>query len=81
MYMVHITKFSGQTHEASYTVPAFLVRFADKVLPRAAISALAGQGIDIPAIAEARRKGNAYSRSFDVVERGISKRVFVSLER
>lgn len=81
MTKIQIDKFKGSTHERSFSVPGGIVMLARRFLPRSAIADLDRRGLDIEAIAEAREKGQPYSRSLKVVERGVEKTIYVSLAR
>ncbi|CAB3665268.1 MAG: hypothetical protein J0I68_00835 [Achromobacter sp.] len=77
--MLKIEKFIDGQHEKTIKAPAFLVSLASKMLPESGHSKLMAQGINLRAMAQAKRSGTAYSTSFSVRERGISKRIVVSL--
>jgi hypothetical protein len=75
-----IVKFIGAEQDSSFTVPGPLIGLAVRLLPRAALSSLAGRGIDLAAIAAALKSGDAYSSSAQVRERGFDKTVLASID-
>ena len=79
MAKVKIEKFIDGKHETSISVPAFVLGIARTLLPESALSSLANNGINVREIMEAKHKGIAYMASVDVCERGVSKKVVVSL--
>jgi len=50
------------------------------LLPEAGRIGLAAHGIELQAILDADKEGQIYSRSIDVSEKGVSKRVIISLQ-
>lgn len=79
MTKLQIDTFIGTQHERSFAVPGVLIDLADRFLPAQAIDKLADKGIDVPAIAEARRMGTPYSRSVRLRERGVEKTIYMTL--
>lgn len=79
MTKLQIDTFIGTEHERSFAVPGVLIDLADRFLPVQAIDKLAEKGIDVPAIAEARRLGTPYARSVQLNERGVEKTVYLTL--
>lgn len=79
MVKVKIEKFVEGKHETSISVPAFILGIAKALLPGSALSSLATKGIDVQEIMDAKLKGVAYKRTVNVRERGVSKKVVVSL--
>ena len=76
---IKIEKFINGEHETSFNVPAFVFGLARTLLPESALYSLAKSGINVRAILEAKDKGVTYTASVDVCERGINKKVVVSL--
>lgn len=63
-----------------FSFPSQLLGWATVVLPRSALAkSLAGRGIDVSALLRARKRGVRYSSAIDVLEKGVLKRVVVSL--
>jgi hypothetical protein len=79
MSRLRVDKYIGTEHEKSFTVPGLLIDFAVRVLPRSALASLSKQGIDIAAIAAAKRRHGTYSSSIEVHEHGVKKTVSASL--
>ena len=79
MSKLQIEKFIDGKHETTIRVPTFLIGIAKTLLPESALVALTNRGITVQAIAEAKKRGVAYSASLDVCEHGIEKKVVVSL--
>ena len=52
---------------------------APRLLPNAAQTELAAKGIPLPAIDEARKNGQPWQTELTILERGIQKRVVVTL--
>lgn len=79
MSKLQIEKFIDGKHETTIRVPTFLIGIAKTLLPESALVALANRGINVLAIAEAKKQGVTYSTSLDVCEHGIDKKIVVSL--
>jgi len=79
MATVLVEKFVEGRYDTSFKVPTSALRLAHRFLPGAALSALADRGLEIGTILRAHAGGEAYSVTFMIRERGISKRVVVSL--
>ncbi|HSD39005.1 MAG TPA: hypothetical protein VLC92_15945 [Rhodocyclaceae bacterium] len=77
--MLKIEKFVGDKHETTISVPGFVASVCSVLLPESAHVALASHGIKLREVAEARRNGAPYSASVAVSERGVNKRVVISL--
>lgn len=79
MTNVKIEKYADGVYETSFTVPAFVLGMARTLLPAAALNALAGRGLPVRELLDARTRGIPYSATFDVREHGIRKQIAVSL--
>jgi len=79
MTRLKIEKFVHGQHETTLSVPLFAVRALNAVLPSSALGALGMNGIDVAEILKAKRLGAGYSTTLDVCERGVTKRIVVSL--
>lgn len=79
MASVRIEKFVDGVFETSLKVPAFVLVMAQTLLPDSALNTLAGRGIHVHEILDAKAKGIRYSATFDVREHGIRKQITVSL--
>jgi hypothetical protein len=69
----------GAQRETFFTIPIFVLGMAKTLLPESALSSLTNSCINLREILEAKDKGIACAASVDVRERGISKKVVVSL--
>lgn len=79
MAKVMVEKFVGGKHEATFSFPASILSVASALLPQAALSSLADKGVDVPSILLARKQRIPYTASVNVVEKGVSKTVVVSV--
>ena len=79
MAKVLVEKFIAGRPEMHFSFPSQLLGWATVVLPRSALASLAGRGIDVTALLRARKRGVRYSSAIDVLEKGVLKRVVVSL--
>jgi hypothetical protein len=79
MSKLRVDKYVGTEHEKSFTVPGCLIDLAVRVLPRSALVSLSERGIDIAAIAAAKKRHGTYSSSTEVHEHGVKKTVSASL--
>jgi len=77
--MLKIEKFISEKREISLNFPNIVVWMARNLLPNAAKIELAAKGISLPEIEEARKNGKSYQAELTVSERGIQKRVVVTL--
>jgi hypothetical protein len=77
--MLKIEKFIGEKREQNLHFPNLVVWMARRLLPNAAQIRLAAKGISLPAIEEARKNGKSWQAELTVLERGIQKRVVVTL--
>ncbi len=66
--------------EASFSVPVVVLRIANAVLPSAAVGALASRDLNVRQLLEARSSGSGYRATLNVRERGLTKKIVVSLE-
>ena len=77
--MLKIEKYINEKREQSLHFPNLVVWMARRLLPNAAQTELAAKGISLPAIDEARKNGQSYQAELTILERGIEKRVIVTL--
>lgn len=77
--MLKIEKYINEKREQSLRFPNLVVWMARRLLPNAAQTELAAKGISLPAIDEARKNGQSYQTELTILERGIEKRVIVTL--
>ena len=80
MVNVKVQKFVDGKRETSFSVPVFVLRIAHAMLPGAALDALARRGLNVRQLVEAKRSGSSYTATLRVRERGVEKKVVVSLE-
>lgn len=79
MATVKIEKFIDGKHETTFTVPFFLLRLLNLLMPGTALRALTHKGINVAEILAAGHLRQPYSTAIHVRERGIDKKVVVSL--
>jgi len=79
MATVLVEKFVEGRYETSFKVPTSMLRLANRFLPGAALSALADRGLELQSILVAHARGETYTETFMVRERGVLKRIVVSL--
>lgn len=79
MAKVMVEKFVGDQREARFSFPASFLGLASALLPQSALNALGNKGIDVPGMLLAGKLGVPYTASVNVVEKGISKTVVVSV--
>jgi hypothetical protein len=77
---VKVQKFVDGKREISFSVPVFILRIANLILPGAALDALATRGLNVRHLVQAKRRGSSYTATLRVRERGVEKKVVVSLE-
>lgn len=65
--------------EKTITLPMFLLRIVMWMMPRSTLNDMAARGLDLRAAIEASRQGVFYRREFPIRERGVDKRLVVSL--
>lgn len=80
MKTIKIQKYVGEKHEKTITVPAILVDALALVLPQSGVSEFQKHGIDLPALEMAVRNGTPYSRTTEVSEGSVLKRIVISVE-
>ncbi len=80
MVNLKVQKFVDGERETSFSVPAFILRIANAILPGAALDALGKRGLNVRQLVEAKRTGSSYTATLCVRERGVEKKVVVSLE-
>lgn len=80
MAKVTIEKSIDGLRESAFSVPAFVVSLAARLLPGSALRTLAGHGLDVRDILKANASGAPWSGTFDMREHGIRKQVSVSLD-
>jgi hypothetical protein len=74
-----IEKFVGETHETTIKIPLLVLHVATKLLPKMAFAALDAKGINLKEILEAKTNGATYSKTINVCEHKINKRVVMSI--
>jgi len=79
MSTLQIEKFIDGKHETTFSIPTFILRIAQILLPQSALIALEKRGINLQEIADAKKQGISYSTTLDVREKGIDKRIVISL--
>lgn len=79
MAKVKIEKFIDGKHETSFNVPVFVLDIARALLPESALISMARRGINLREILDANDRGIAYAVSIEVRERGINKKILISL--
>lgn len=79
MANIRIDKSINGEHETSLSVPTFVLGIAKSLLPQSALSVMAGHGINVQEILDAKARGVAYTGTVEVREHGISKQIAVSL--
>jgi hypothetical protein len=79
MAVLRVEKFVDGGYEASFNVPTSVLRLATKILPRAALQALAHRGLDLHEVLTAQTSGAYFSKTVMLRERGFSKRIELSL--
>ncbi|PSJ62218.1 hypothetical protein C7I85_07850 [Mesorhizobium soli] len=79
MARLTIEKFIDGKRETAFTMPAFVLGLARAIMPKSALASLESQGLDLPGLLEAKRAGKPCTKSFHVSEKGVSKKIVVSL--
>lgn len=79
MANVKIEKYVHGAFESAVSVPAWALRAARRLLPAAALQALAARGLHVQEILNAANSGRPYSTTFEVREHDILKQVRVTL--
>lgn len=80
MKTIKIEKFINGQDEKTTTVPAAWLDVLALLLPQAGVSELQKHGIDLPALERACREGEAYSRTIEVREGDVLKKVILTVE-
>lgn len=79
MSTLQIEKFIDGKHETTFSIPTFFMGIMQTLLPKSAIIALEKRGINLQAIADAKKQGTGYSTTLNVREKGIDKKIVMSL--
>jgi len=79
MKTLKIEKFINDQHESTTNVPAALVDLLSFILPKSGVSELQQHGIDLPALVRACKDGTKYTRTIEVKEETIDKKVIISI--
>ncbi len=79
MANLKIEKFVGETHNTTIKVPLLMLRVATKLLPKKTLTALEAKGIDVKQIFQAETSGGTYRKAIEVRERGINKKIILSV--
>lgn len=79
MKTVKIEKYIGKNFESRFSVPVFVFRLGNSLLPGTLIKRLADGGIDLEEMLAAKRQDRPYLRVVEVNEHGVDKRIVVSL--
>lgn len=77
--MLKIEKLIDGRHEKTIKAPAFFISLANRILPQSGHAKLLAQGINLREMALANQRGASYSTSFSVRERGVDKKIVISL--
>jgi len=80
MKTIKIQKYINEKHEKTLSVPVVLVDALSFILPQAGVSELQKHGIDLPALEQARRTNTPYTKTIEVKEGGVPKKLIISLE-
>jgi hypothetical protein len=78
---VKVEKFVDGKRDLSFSVPVFVLRIANVILPAAALDSMARRGLNVRQLVDAKRTGASYTATMRVRERGVEKKVVVSLEQ
>jgi len=79
MKTITIEKFVNGQHQKTTNVPAALVDMLSFILPQSGIGELQKHGIDLPAIETACKTGTAYSKTIEVEEGSVLKKVIITV--
>ncbi len=79
MSKITVEKYVAGTLENSFGVPLFAVNILAQLLPASASKELAGRGIDLQAILNAKQQGTSYRSSAEVTEDGVEKTVVITV--
>jgi len=80
MKTIKIEKIVNGQHEKTTSVPAALVEVLSSILPQSGLSELQKYGIDLPALELACKEDKPYSKTLEVKEGGVLKKVIISVE-
>ena len=80
MKTIAIQKFIDGRHEKTTKVPAALVDVLSFILPQSGIGELQKHEIDLPAIERACKEDGTYSKTIEVKEGNVLKKVIISVE-
>ena len=80
MRTIKIEKFINGQREKTINVPAALVDALTFILPQAGVSELQKHGIDLPALELACKADKTYSKTIEVKEGSVLKKVIISVE-
>ena len=80
MKTIKIEKFINGQHEKTTNVPASLVDVLSFILPQSGVSELQKHGIDLPALELACKEDKTYSKTIEVKEGSVLKKVIISIE-
>ena len=80
MKTIKIQKFIQDQHEQTLNVPTALFDVLSFILPQAGITELLKHGIDLPAIELACKTDTPYSKTIEVKEGHVLKKVIISVE-
>ncbi len=80
MKTIKIQKYIGEQHEKTISVPVILVEALALILPQSGVGELQKHGIDLPALELAIKSSAAYSKTTELTEGGVLKKIVISLE-
>jgi hypothetical protein len=80
MKTIKIQKFINEQHEKTMNVPLVLVDALSFILPQGGVSELQKHGIDLPALDQAHKTNTPYTKTIEVKEGAVLKKVIISLE-
>jgi hypothetical protein len=80
MKTIKIQKYVGENLEKTVTVPVILVDALALILPQSGINELQKHGIDLPALEHAVRNCTPYSKTTELTEGSVLKKIVISLE-
>jgi hypothetical protein len=79
MKTIKIQKYINDEHEKTISVPVALIDALSFILPQAGVSELLKHGIDLPAIELACKEDNTYSKTIEVKEGSVLKKIIISV--
>jgi hypothetical protein len=80
MKTIKIEKFINGQHEKTTHVPVALLDVLSFILPRSGVSELLKHGIDLSALQLACKEETPYSKTIEVEEGSVLKKVVISVE-